>query len=391
MGTAVSVYAYNTKSVLTLGYLAQLQFLDRGLLQRERFLLHHILHSAQSSFTVAATFNLQKYGGPKIISIQAMSLAALCRSALTTVTGWQEQWLELQDTGEEHLAWLRARSSPWPKWWDTPAFVDNLWQASNGFPNKKNLSAAVLEAKAEAQKLIAKADPDQKVRVQHIFYDKIHKALFKDDFEAVVRKRLRVIIPGHLACSAPVNLDQAFQALRSQPGHARMVIIRSWCNSWTTVARFHDPEEIGCIFGCRAMPDALVHYCTCPRLWRVARHQTKDQISIKDPMVNLGLSADHAKAQRRLYIASATYHALRLKHFERVKKLRAQDAVEELALLAKSLAELASRQYGLSKKFINNNIEPASFTHNIAATASSRTTSEPPLPAPACPLSPGME
>ena len=75
---AISIYNYNARAPPTLGYKSQLTIVPDKIRRVERPAVLQAMHFAINSLDDATVFTLPAFGGPKVRSIYAMSLAACC-------------------------------------------------------------------------------------------------------------------------------------------------------------------------------------------------------------------------------------------------------------------------------------------------------------------------
>ena len=87
---ALNAFTYNSRVVPVASYVAQLIPLPDSF--TERFDILSVLRCA-NCLRHSDMFELHKYGGPKIRSISAASIAALTRTALKTISEWLE-WVK---------------------------------------------------------------------------------------------------------------------------------------------------------------------------------------------------------------------------------------------------------------------------------------------------------
>jgi hypothetical protein len=95
---AISVHNYNARAVSTMSYKSQLTIVPDRIRSIERPTVLHVMHFATNSLDDATLFTLPEFGGPKVRSILAMSLAALSRTARKTLPMWDSSVTLLRDS-----------------------------------------------------------------------------------------------------------------------------------------------------------------------------------------------------------------------------------------------------------------------------------------------------
>ena len=124
--------------------------------------------------------------------------------------------------------------------------------------------------------------------------------------------------------------------LKSVTTHAAMTIIKTWSNSWTTSARFHDGKLVHCCFGCLAKDD-IEHYLPCSPLWKIVADAT-GVASPDDTLGRLCINASNKTSILNLQVASGTYHTMK---FQYIEEVRSAAAINEWTPLLEIASEVA--------------------------------------------------
>jgi len=345
MPTALSAQAYNKRVITTLGYVAQFSRLPPAVIASERGILAGLLHVPHNAFAHADYFHLWRWGSIKIMSVQALTLAILMRSALKTLSTWPQAALKLQHAAQEHLpaiAWMSGRYSP--QHWDSPPLAMVLKDAAAGFPTCTTLCGAGSRALAAARDaLSAPLLPSGKpaIKLQHAIYEALMGELYPDKIEHLFERRARSLVP-----SRPLDIDQLDDIrplLVKLTVPVATYILKTWAGAWCTSARFHEEVRLPCLYGCRGEPDALQHYLVCPRLWRTVAVATHQRVP-DDPLERLCVRNCSRSNLRLLSVASRSYHTLKLSHRDEAMAYIAEGEIRSLAVLAKNIAR-ASEAY----------------------------------------------
>ena len=129
-----AVEMYNSRALTTLSYVAQVAKLPEKSLPRERALLGRLLHLPGNAMSSSDIFALHKWGSYQVKSAEAISLARLMRSALTTLTTWSDMYDMLAQHAENHLGALQTAVLKQfkPPHWDSPSFAEVLHDAATG-------------------------------------------------------------------------------------------------------------------------------------------------------------------------------------------------------------------------------------------------------------------
>ena len=175
-----------------------------------------------------------------------------------------------------------------------------MHEAFHGFPNEvSGLANCLIDAPAVAIKK----------KLQGRIMPLILAELYPIDPVQLLLSRLALWLPP--ACLSELEafqLQDSMKAIRTSPQHMRFVVLKTWCNGWTTDARaaqFAAP----CIF-CACPRDALSHIISCPRLWEPvlnALHLPRRMCALSN--LCLGpVGADFKNRLIALYAAFDIYH-----------------------------------------------------------------------------------
>ena len=267
MSASFSPLVYNSQSITVLGYIAQLFAPPKSLLQKERQILNHIMHTPTNTFEARSFFNLGVIGLKPFHSIEAYCRAASFRAAAKTLVGWQEAYQHLSMLAETHLTFRdKARCLCAPACWDSPPFVKHLSDAYYGHGSFSKLSSvcSVLRNQTVSLQGGCKSKP---VGVQGIAYRAFLQTNVAYSFSSLLTRRCSVL---GISFSEFIFSDQDFNnafAAASEAGPGVSVLwLKTVCNGWCTSKRMHENQILDCIFGCPDKVDTLAHYLACPIL-----------------------------------------------------------------------------------------------------------------------------
>ena len=85
------------------------------------------MHVPYRAFPGKAFFGLTAIGSIDVVSLVAFSKAVMLRAATKTLNNWQDTYLALRSTAEDHLPFASVLAGcVSPGWWDSDAIVVNL-------------------------------------------------------------------------------------------------------------------------------------------------------------------------------------------------------------------------------------------------------------------------
>ena len=350
---SVACHNYASRAVPVLGYIFQFVVMDEKTARHERFVLHHLLHLAQSAMAESVLHNISTMNGPKMPSLKVYSLAALSRAARSTLCNWRENYELLKVSAEAHVpgtAYVKGCVSP--LCFDTPAIADTLRWAADGFKGTLfglpansfayKLQPALSVASAEASRKI-KLSQDPSKKIQRTFSESIRRRCLDADItcavEAVVLKHFGVVM-----C---VDRWPALKALLGETSsHFATVALKTWFNSWATTARYHDNRCTQCVFGCAGADDDLRHYVVCMRLWRTIKIAFRDLVP--GTLEKRILVAESSRTDlHKLVVAFHTMQAIRMDHIDLVRSSARTRRFEELAQASLAVAKATVVRYSL--------------------------------------------
>ena len=294
---------YDTRAAAVLVYVAQLRPLPGDFRERERALLHRLLHLPMNTLSGDAFFELSEWGGPRLTSGVALAMAARFRAATVSLPTWSSSIALLENAADEHLPMiLLVRGQVWHSWWDGPPVAFFLKAASEGFPALPRVRDALADLQVRRARLN---------RPQADAYTVIKRALHRPALAALVAKRLARLAPDALH-AAPRPWALLRTALRKFSPHYAMSYLKTVTNAWANTSRYHEATRFECIFGCR-QTDCLEHYLSCPRLWGAIGAVTGVR-PIPEPAFRLGFFAAEAPARQvaAVMVAFGVYHALKI-------------------------------------------------------------------------------
>ena len=134
-----------------------------------------------------------------------------------------------------------------------------------------------------------------------------------------------------------------------------MMIIKTWNNSWTTSARFHDDNPLKCILGCDEN-DCITHYIQCNPFWDRIYDGTEGRCIdlVKPPAEKLCLVNANLVDLKRLCIAFKCYHVLRKGHSQVVDRAQETGTFEPVCERFCELVRYYAVEHGLHAKRLCN-------------------------------------
>ena len=227
----------------------------------------------------------------------------MVRTALVTLRSWPDLYTMLKDTAALHAPLARVlQGSLSPPYWDTPAFVETLHEATSGFPHHPRLCRFMPQVIRSAKLLIESASPGQPLRLQGHLTRAIFDKLHTDSVPSLLSRRLRVLAPTIVVSDLDLSNVQAL--MKRLPTAWATTILKTWANGWTTTHRLHAPQVRLCVFGCAHRPDTLHHYLRCRILWDAA---ASDEDATDDSLIARRLVLTHPDRGAALLLVT---HAL---------------------------------------------------------------------------------
>ena len=344
----VSAYNYNIKAVPVLGYKAQLMLIPDRIGKMERPAALHVLHFATNAMDNDTLFTLDAFGGPHVKSVRAGGLAALARTARKTLPSWRQKAELIRGSSGDHSSLGSTVSGRyWDEFWDSPPIAITLEAAANHFtasavaPRALPPQAFVMRHRAVIERASRAAERtlliNPKLPIQKIYYDEFAKALHGTVQTRMFERRLRGAFAASVGPVPVIEWTPAAALLRAAPPHAAVVALRTWTNSWSTTARYHDDKMQHCCLGCSPGLDSLDHYLVCEPLWRITSTATSTSCP-DDVLARLCITAPSRDNLLNLVVACGTYHTLKMQYLQEVRHARAANEWEDHIILAKAIA-----------------------------------------------------
>ena len=93
------------------------------------------------------------------------------------------------------------------------------------------------------------------------------------DFPKALSQKLSFTLGPTVSSTLSVPVDWVVSLCAILPcvrQHTAMCVFKCLTGGWTTSHRMHEPDRLGCIFGCREQHDEIGHYFLCSPLWQIA-------------------------------------------------------------------------------------------------------------------------
>jgi len=303
---------FASKAAPVLGYVAQLVPAPPRFTVVENWAAHKIM-GMPLSLDTNAIFDLDRFGGVKLLRVSCYIKACRLRAATKTVYGYSEMFQELKRYAIDGLPVAEyLRGALIPPGWDGPSFATNLHLASLG------LDLGVDQHASAIHELFLSLHNGGRGRrsVQAAFYTLL-RTFYPSDWGNTLTRKINVF-----SC---VRLDDGFFVSAAFQGIIPVVrkigmrgacaIIKTWSNAWTTSSRMHEAETLPCVFGCGGV-DSLEHYLCCESLWTIVISCSQGRVEHLHvcPATKLGFGPMPATWLRRLVVAFNCFHAIKMAH-----------------------------------------------------------------------------
>jgi len=241
-GPSISAYQYNATAAPVLGYVSQLVAPPSDLINIERKVLTHLLHIPTSAFDNQAFHSLSLYGAPRLTSLRVLMYATAYRSAAKTASTWPF-WAETLQKAAfiEDLASLHSLFDDryHPRIWEALpfcAFLTNVMAASSGNP----LADIGIERCTDELTKHSTSGSRSSLGVQKLAYAHLNCTMHVDTFPELFRTRLCKFFPSIADKVLKVDFQIVAASLKQIKPFFAMCVIRTFCNGWSTTARYHD-------------------------------------------------------------------------------------------------------------------------------------------------------
>ena len=352
----ISARNYNVKAVPILGYKPQLSLPPDRIGLIERPIALHVMHFATNALDDASLFTLDAFGGPAVKSVRAMALAVLARTARKTLPMWTSSVQQLRDARGDHSSLKSLVDGKcWDAFWDSPPIAITLECAARHFASDAvdllclPPSSFLRRRRADIERASRAADRalscSPNLNVQKTFYTEFLKVLYGGELQTrIFAKRLSEAFAPLCNPLPIIDWEPASAMLRAVPIHAAIMVIKTWANSWTTSARFHDGKLTYCCLGCPGELDCIEHYMVCPPLWRTVT-DTTDIARAENILERICISCPSRSNLLNLIVASGTYHTIKLQYCDKVLAAQKDGEWQSIFDLALSAAVAVYRAW----------------------------------------------
>jgi len=246
---------FRIKAVPILGYIAQLVPPPGKITSIGLNAVTKTLRLAGQSLSYDAAHNLTFLGGPKFPDLKMYLKSCLMRSSVVTLTGFQALHRDLMDTAIARLPFAQHRYKVCiPDGWDSPAFCSTLCQALAQIPSvtlNSHQGSRVKSLSVQAniyKSLCTNIDTGASAWVE------------------LLNKRAKLFEPNHQGFSTE-DVQNLAKALGHLPSGSRLMVTKTWVNSWATSRRMHESVLHPCFFCGMELGDDLIHYLQCDDFW----------------------------------------------------------------------------------------------------------------------------
>ena len=310
---SISSLRYRMRAFPVLSYIAQLAPLPEGFDKLEKWVLHKLVHFPFNALNRDAFFNLDFFGGPRLPSADVMSSASRLRTALITIPHWGDLMEEMRIAAEAYLSIDRALMGlHWPAFWDSQPFARNLADAAALFPGSPQLHEAM---HPHEEQLFARHRGTQKLATS-ILKPSLHPCTVAQ----LCATRLSNLMPEFAFLITTHRLEVTLGMVKKfLAPHPAMSVVRTLCNGWCTTHRMHDPERLGCVFGCPKASDTLAHYLQCDVLWALVSRALGHHLPV-NAFGRVGVMRCSKGILHGIFLASHMYHAVKVGHHDTVRR-----------------------------------------------------------------------
>ena len=320
--------SFASRAVSVLGYVGQLVPVPKNFKMAELYAAHKVL-GMPLALDVEAVFNLEKFGGVKLVRVSNYLKAAMLRAQCKTVKGASLMHSDLCKEYEGCVLSQLPSGDMRPPGWTEPAFCTSLHRASLGlglgFDSRANEIAAL------AQTLTAPGGRPSRKSTQAAFYDLL-QSFSQCDWNITLKRKLAFISesvsdasssdvpsPLHGWCFSGSLESQVCGLVKNLGVRGSIAVIKTWANAWTTSSRMHESKVLQCIFGCEAT-DCLDHYLCCDPLWTavISASFKRSELLWQSPLTKLGLERPSIEWLQMCAVAFACYHSIKMSHLNDV-------------------------------------------------------------------------
>ena len=177
--------------------------------------------------------------------------------------------------------------------------------------------------------------------LQKVLVEKLEAELLPPMITQLLEERLATLLEKCEAYLPLVAWPTVLTVTQNLSSHEAMCCLKTWSNSWTTSARFHDSNLERCALGCKSALDDLSHYVRCERLWVEVDIATSVEVEEEPDTIQqrLLLETPTSERARRLVVAFSGYHVLKNGHLGRIQRTEASNDYRDVISLTRSLAD----------------------------------------------------
>ncbi len=309
------------RAIPVLGYIAQLVPPPKNTVRIGMNAVMKVLRFPGNSLSYETAFNLDMLGGPKIPSLVCYLKSCMVRTAIKTVVGFKDQHESLLIAAREHVPFgIQRRTFATPIGWDSAAFCTNLTQCL--------LTQGMSELVAEFR-----STNHGRKSYQALAYHKLVNCLpsptkawillLGDRAKMFLQESAYLWPCWHDQFSiSEAGLDEIVKVLMTMREGPRLMVIKTFTNSWCTSRRLHEggssPTIHPCFFCGEVRKDDLAHYLECDSLWStvISAANLGAEFLDLDPISRAGLSNPSRASYNLIACAFLVYHAIKLEHLE---------------------------------------------------------------------------
>ena len=248
---------YNSRILPVLGYLAQMEPIDKDFSKREIHILHRVCKFLPSSFPLKAFAHFGRIGLPVVHMMRPTFLATMMRFARVTIPAALNQAVSVLDKAlADHGSMYDTFRNQWPRGhWDTVPFASSLLSARNGFDDQALFSKISSVSVGPAY--------------QSRLYTVVSSHLYADfSWPEFLHRRCCMTYPcvkGHLCIDLFTTFCKRLKQLRPV---LVSCVLRWFLNAIPMASRMHDDSFDACPF-CGSPHVKLNHLLSCERPFRL--------------------------------------------------------------------------------------------------------------------------
>ena len=317
-----ALHFYNTRCATVLSYVAQFKRPPVTLKKIELACLCKTLKIPGQAFSRGDLYNFEAFACAKVVSVDALCLAAMARTATKTIKQWWGLLRELQVSCADALPMRQVIAGNFRHAiWDEDPIVQSFYAATRLAVEHGLCDPLPTLVPSNANPFsLPRLDMDSEVPTGEVQQKDMYLTIYNkqasngtEGWKAFFRKRLVGAFGVPSQDVETIDFDPIFVLLREFPKHVSFVWIKTMANAWCTSSRMHERPSLSCVFGCSEHEDSLKHYILCPVLLRFGlaalRVSPAEALRVRQTTLSsLGLQPVNPICIFNMYVLFALYH-----------------------------------------------------------------------------------